>query len=84
MRATEFITEATSANTVRAVEELKSALLAQKLELRKIKTSADRAYKLIHAMMARIARVHNMKIDKLQDLWVKKYKEIPDTWIMHQ
>lgn len=80
----ESLEESSSAKTVRAVEELKSALLAQKLELRKIKTSADKAYKLIHAMMSRVARVHNIKVDKLHDLWVKRYKEIPDTWIMHQ
>ena len=65
-----------------AVEELKTALLAQKSKLQK--ASDDKVYDLIDTIMKRIAKEHDISGKKLHDVWVKKYKKIPDTWIMDQ
>jgi len=32
--------------------------------------------------MTRIAKSHGISGQKLHDMWVDKYKQIPDTWIM--
>jgi hypothetical protein len=65
-----------------AVPELKAALLAQ---ADKIKNADEKAvYGIIDKIMTRIAKSHGLSGQKLHDMWVNKYKKIPDTWIMHQ
>jgi hypothetical protein len=66
----------------RAVPELKAALLAQK---EKIKDSdEDGVYNIIDTIMTRIAKSHGISGQKLHDMWVDKYKQIPDTWVMSE
>ena len=65
-----------------AVDELKSALIAHQDRLQQ--ASDDQVYDIIDSIMTRIARSHSISGQKLHDMWVKRYKEIPDTWIMHQ
>jgi hypothetical protein len=66
----------------RAVEELKAALLAKKDQLQS--ASDDQVYSIIDKIMTRIARSHSISGQKLHDMWVDKYKQIPDTWIMNE
>lgn len=66
---------------VQAVPELKSALLAQKAKLQK--ASDTDVYDIIDSMMTRIAKAHSISGQKLHDMWVEKYGQIPDTWIMN-
>lgn len=63
-----------------AVPELKAALLAKKSALQQ--ASEDQVYDIIDKMMTRIAKSHGMSGQKLHDMWVKEYDQIPDTWIM--
>jgi len=63
-----------------AVPELKSALLAKKTTLQN--ASEDDVYDIIDTIMTRIAKSHGMSGQKLHDMWVKEYDQIPDTWIM--
>ena len=63
-----------------AVPELKAALLAKKTTLQN--ASEDQVYDIIDKMMTRIAKSHGMSGQKLHDMWVKEYDQIPDTWIM--
>jgi hypothetical protein len=63
-----------------AVPELKAALLAKKSTLQQ--ASEDGVYDIIDKMMTRIAKSHGMSGQKLHDMWVKEYDQIPDTWIM--
>lgn len=65
-----------------AVAELKAALNAHKKELRL--ASDEEVYQDIDTMMTRIAKSHSMSGQKLHDKWVKKYGQIPDTWIMKE
>ena len=65
-----------------AVPELKAALLAQK---KKLQTATnDETYDTIDKIMTRIAKSHGISGQKLHDMWVAKYKQIPDTWIMKE
>ena len=66
----------------RAVEELKSALLAKRDQLQS--ASDDQVYDIIDKIMTRIARSHSISGQKLHDMWVDRYKQIPDTWIMNE
>lgn len=66
----------------RAVEELKAALLARKDRLQS--ASDDQVYDIIDQIMTRIAKSHSISGQQLHDMWVDKYKEIPDTWIMNE
>jgi GNAT superfamily N-acetyltransferase len=66
----------------RAVEELRAALVARKEKLQA--ASDDQVYDIIDKIMTRIARSHSISGQKLHDMWVDKYKEIPDTWIMNE
>ena len=66
----------------RAVEELRAALLARKEKLQA--ASDDQVYDIIDKIMTRIARSHSISGQQLHDMWVDKYKEIPDTWIMNE
>ena len=63
-----------------AVPELKAALLAQKT---KLQTASDEdVYDIINTIMTRIAKSHGISGQKLHDMWVDQYDQIPDTWIM--
>jgi len=63
-----------------AVPELKAALLAKKAILQK--ATDDQVYDIIDKIMTRIAKSHGISGQKLHDMWVKEYDQIPDTWIM--
>ena len=63
-----------------AVPELKAALLAKKVTLQN--ASEDSVYDIIDKIMTRIAKSHGISGQKLHDMWVKEYDQIPDTWIM--
>jgi hypothetical protein len=63
-----------------AVPELKAALLAKKETLQN--ASEDDVYDIIDKIMTRIAKSHGISGQKLHDMWVDKYDQIPDTWIM--
>lgn len=65
-----------------AVPELRAALLARKDDLKN--ASNDEIYGIIDKLMTRIARSHGISGQKLHDMWVEKYKQIPDTWIMNE
>jgi predicted chitinase len=67
-----------------AVDELKAALEARRKEIVKVKDDKDKVYKIIDGIMTSIAKAHGMSGQKIHDLWVAKYKEIPDTWIMNE
>ena len=66
----------------RAVKELKSALLAKQDQLQS--ATDDQVYSIIDKMMTRIARSHSISGKKLHDIWVDKYRQIPDAWIMNE
>jgi hypothetical protein len=63
-----------------AVPELKAALLAKKTVLQK--ASDDEVYDIIDTIMTRIAKTHGISGQKLHDMWVDQYDQVPDTWIM--
>ena len=63
-----------------AVPELKAALIAQKAKLQK--ATDDDVYDIIDTIMTRIAKTHGISGQKLHDMWVDKYDQVPDTWIM--
>lgn len=63
-----------------AVTELKAALLAKKTQLQS--ASDDQVYDIIDGIMTRIAKSHGISGQKLHDMWVEEYDQIPDTWIM--
>ena len=67
-----------------SVDELKSSLLSSKKEIFAIKDDEDKLYDMIDKMMTRIAKSHGISGQKLHDLWVEKYKLIPDEWILKQ
>ena len=64
----------------RAVPELKAALLARKDKLQT--ATDDQVYDIIDKIMTRIAKSHGISGQKLHDMWVDKYDQVPDTWIM--
>lgn len=78
MRAGEFILEGTDD----PVSELRSALLAKKEKLQS--STEDQIYDIIDGMMTQIAKSHGISAHKLHELWVSKYKKIPDAWIMQK
>ena len=63
-----------------AVPELKAALTAQKAKLQS--ADDDQVYDIIDRIMTRIAKSHGISGQKLHDMWVEEYGQIPDTWIM--
>jgi ribosomal protein S18 acetylase RimI-like enzyme len=65
-----------------AVEELKAALVARKQKLQS--ASDDQVYDSIDKIMTRIAKTHSISGQKLHDMWVDRYKQVPDTWIMNE
>ena len=66
----------------RAVEELKAALVARKQEINAVKNDPDKVYEIINGLMTAIAKAHDISGQQMHDMWVDKYKEVPDTWIM--
>lgn len=67
-----------------AVPQLRAALMAQKKKIKSVKDDKDAVYDIIDGMMTSIAKEHGISGQKLHDMWTDKYKEIPDTWILHQ
>jgi hypothetical protein len=67
-----------------AVEELKSALLAKKEEIQSVKDDSDKVYNIIDKLMTSVAKSHGLSGQEMHDMWVGCYKEVPDTWIMHE
>ena len=65
-----------------AVEELKAALLNRKDSLQG--KDSDEVYKIIDKLMTSVAKAHGLTGQEIHDMWVEKYKEIPDTWIMNE
>jgi predicted nucleotidyltransferase len=65
-----------------AVEELRTALLVKRDQLQA--ATDDQVYDIIDRIMTRIARSHSISGQKLHDMWVDRYKQIPDTWIMNE
>jgi Zn-dependent peptidase ImmA (M78 family) len=63
-----------------AVPELKAALLARKTTLQK--ATDEQVYDIIDGIMTRIAKSHGISGQKLHDMWVDQYDQVPDTWIM--
>ena len=63
-----------------AVPELKAALLDKKEQLQR--STDDQVYDIIDSIMTRIAKSHGISGQKLHDMWVAEYDQIPDTWIM--
>jgi len=63
-----------------AVPELKAALLAKKNQLQK--ATDDEVYDIIDSIMTRIAKSHGISGQRLHDMWVAEYDQVPDTWIM--
>ena len=63
-----------------AVPELRAALEKRKAELQSANDA--QVYNKINKLMTRIAKSHGISGQKLHDMWVKKYGEVPDTWII--
>ena len=84
MRAQEFIVSENMDHSKDgpAVEELKAALIARKQRLQS--AGDDQVYDIIDKIMTRIAKTHSISDKKLHDMWVERYKQVPDTWIMKE
>jgi GNAT superfamily N-acetyltransferase len=82
MRYSEIIENMDHSKDGRAVEELRAALEAHKDKLQD--ATDDQVYDIIDKIMTRIAKSHSISGQKLHDMWVDKYKQIPDTWIMNE
>jgi ribosomal protein S18 acetylase RimI-like enzyme/predicted nucleotidyltransferase len=65
-----------------AVEELKAALIDRRQKLQS--ATDDQVYDSIDKIMTRIAKTHSISGQKLHDMWVDRYKQVPDTWIMNE
>jgi putative chitinase len=65
-----------------AVQELHAALLADKQKLQS--AGEDQVYSMIDKIMTRIAKSHSITGKALHNMWVNKYKQIPDDWIMNE
>ena len=76
------ITESKHCDAKNAVPELKAALEKRKTELKN--ADAKVAYDKIDKIMTRIAQTYNLSGQKLHDLWVERYGEIPDTWVLDE
>ena len=63
-----------------AVPELKAALRAKKEQLQR--STDDQVYDIIDSIMTRIAKSHGISGQKLHEMWVAEYDQIPGTWIM--
>ena len=89
MKIDELLTESKSqkmdpSKVTQAVPELHAALLANKIKIHRVKNNKKKVYDIINGLMKSIALAHDISGQKLHDLWVKKYKEIPDTWILNK
>ena len=67
-----------------AVPELRAALLARKKQIKRKADDKDAVYDIINGLMSSVAKSHGISGQKMHDLWVDKYGEIPDTWILHE
>jgi hypothetical protein len=67
-----------------AVPELKAALLSRKRQIKKKAADKDAVYDIINGLMTSVAKAHGISGQKLHDMWVDQYGEIPDTWILHE
>jgi len=67
-----------------AVPELKAALLSRKRLIKSKSGDKDAVYDIINGLMTSIAKAHGISGQKLHDMWVDQYDEIPDTWILHE
>ena len=67
-----------------AVPELKAALLSRKKQIKKKADDKDAVYDIINGLMTSVAKAHGISGQKLHDMWVDQYGEIPDTWILHE
>lgn len=67
-----------------AVPELKAALLRRKRLIKSKADDKDAVYDIINGLMTSVAKAHGISGQKLHDLWVDQYGEIPDTWILHE
>jgi hypothetical protein len=85
MKISELLTENMNhSKDGEAVPQLRAALVARKSELQAAEDNDDKVYDIIDGIMTKIAKAHSLSGQKLHDMWVDKYDEIPDTWIMHQ
>ena len=84
MRYSQLIENMDHNKDAQAVEELKAALLSNKSKLQKNKNDSDQLYKLIDTMMTSVAKSHSLTGQQMHDMWVAKYNQIPDTWIITQ
>jgi ribosomal protein S18 acetylase RimI-like enzyme len=84
MRAHEFIVTENMDHSKdnQTVEELRAALVARKDKLQS--ATDDQVYDSIDKIMTRIAKTHSISGQKLHDMWVDRYKQVPDTWIMNE
>jgi len=64
-----------------AVAELAAALLARKRSLKRLKNNTEKLYSEIDQLMTTVAKTHGISGQKLHDMWIAKYHEVPDTWI---
>ena len=49
-------------------------------QLQENKDNPDKLYKLIDTMMTTVAKTHSLTGQQMHDMWVAKYKEVPDTY----
>lgn len=82
MRVSEILENMDHDKDDQAVPQLKAALLARKEKLQS--ASDDQVYDIIDKIMTRIAKAHSISGQKLHDMWVDEYDQIPDTWIMKE
>jgi hypothetical protein len=66
------------------VDDLKRDLMGSRKKLHGLRDDEEGLYKTIDSMMKRISKKHSITGDKLHDLWVKRYRKIPDKWILEQ
>ena len=81
MRIFELLIESEH-NSSQAIPELNAELLGQKKKIQAVKDDTDQVYDIINDIMMRIAKAHKLTGDEIHDMWVSKYKQVPDTWIM--
>lgn len=76
------LNESKNGNQRDAVPALKGALVNRKLKLKKM--SDKLVYEKIDQIMRRVAMAYGITPEQLHNLWMKKYGELPDTWILDE
>lgn len=84
MRIKDLLENMDHSKDAQAVPQLKAALLTQKAKLKQISNDKVKLYKLIDGLMTSVAKAHGLTGQQMHDMWVKKYKEIPDTWVLNK